>query len=156
MKYIKGIDIKETPVITTTSEGYTITLSDQQLREIGYKPVDEVIMEQDAELMELEPDEDDLKRSLIDNIKVEYPSSGLPFKLGYKWVPRISGDKIIFESIRAESAIGTGNNPIIFIENVLLIPNAYYLYEGERYVYCGVERKTATSWEEIEADMEKF
>lgn len=155
MKYIRGIDIIETPVIITIEESYKITLSDSQLRELGYRPVEEVIYEQGNELLPIEPNAKEIKEELLKNIKVEIPEAGLPFKLGYKWKPKLVNDRIIFENVKDANAIGTSNNPILFVEYVKLIPNAYYLYEGERYVYVG-EPSSATTWEDIEYYMEKF
>lgn len=32
----------------------------------------------------------------------------------------------------------------------MLIPNAYYTYNGKRYVYISTESKTATGWDDSE------
>lgn len=155
MKYIKGTKIKETPIKVVTDEG-EIEMSDNQLRSLGYKPVDEVIIEQGDELMEVIPSATELKQELMDSIEVEYPKGGLPFKLGYKWTPKYVNGKIIFESVRDANAVGTNENPIIFVNNVKLVPNGFYLYEEELYVYVGLRHDNASSWDEVSGDMEKF
>lgn len=155
MKYIKGSKVKETPVTVETEEG-NIELVDQQFRELGYKPYDEVVYEQYDVLNAVQKSDDDLKQELMDSLVVEYPAGGLPFKLGYKWVPSIVNNKIIFESVRDADAVGTDKNPILFVNYVKLVPNAYYLYNESRYVYVGLRTDNASSWDDVSADMEEF
>lgn len=50
--------------------------------------------------------------------------------------------------------LGVADNPFIFEIGVKLIPNAYYIYNNERYVYAGTEVSTATVWDE--SNFEKF
>lgn len=157
MKYIKETIIEETPIMVEISGGISIELSDTQLRSLGYKPLDEVIIEQGDELMVIDPDVEKIKEELVNSIDVVIPESGFPFKLGYKWVPRIvEGNRVIFESIRSEDSLGTRDNPIIFVDNVILVPNAYYLYEGDLYVYVGLTRDIAKDWDSVSQLMEKF
>lgn len=155
MRYIKGMDIKETPVMAEVMDG-NIELVDQQLRELGYKPYEEVVYDQAKELNNLMPNEYDLKQQLVDQLEVVFPEGGLPFKLGYKWVPSIVNNNIVFESVRDANAVGTDRNPILFENYVKLVPNAYYLYEDTRYVYVGLRTDQALSWEDVSADMEEF
>lgn len=152
MKYIKGIEIIETPKIVEI-EGVSLELSDEQLRQMGYTPLDEVVMAQAEILGNIIPSAIDIKEKLIDSMTVVIPEGGLPYKLGYSWEPKIVANNIIFESVRDENAIGTNKAPIIFAEYVLLIPNAFYLYEGNLYVYVGSEGK-ADDWDSCKDYME--
>lgn len=152
MKYIKGIDIIETPYYVSI-ENTTLELSDQQLRELGYTPIDEIILEQADKLLNIIPNEDELKEKLIGQMAVTIPEGGLPYKLGYTWEPKIVNNNIVFESIRDPYGVGTNNNPIIFCEYVALVPNAFYLYEGDLYVYVGTVGK-AQDWDSVKSNME--
>lgn len=144
MKYIKGLDVKETPVMAEVMDG-NIELVDEQLRELGYKPCPKVIYEQAQELNSLIPSTEEIKKQLVDSLTVELPTEGLPFKLGYKWVPKIVNNNIIFESERDANAVGTDKNHIIFTEYIKLVPNAFYLYNDKRYVYIGLRTDQAMS-----------
>lgn len=152
MKYIKGLEIIETPRYTEV-DGIQIELSDSQLRFMGYIPIDEVIMEQAEKLANTVPSEEDIKEKLVNKLSILIPGDGLPYKLGYTWEPKIEGNCIVFESVRDSNGVGTNNNPIIFADYVMLIPNAFYLYEGELYVYVGIKGK-ATNWDSCKDFME--
>lgn len=79
----------------------------------------------------------------------------LPFKLGYKWKPAYNGNAFAWELVPDPDAIGTADNPIIWVAGVRLIPNAYYLYQNVRYVYMGAEEGYAgDAWDGT--DMEEF
>lgn len=152
MKYIKGLEVIETPYIITIGSD-EIALSDSQLRQIGFKPIDEVIYEQADKLTNTIPTEDEIKEKLIGQMQVTIPHGGLPYKLGYTWEPKIVNNNIIFELVREPNGVGTNLNPIIFCEYVILMPNAFYLYEGNEYVYVGAPGK-ASSWDQCKDDME--
>lgn len=76
-------------------------------------------------------------------------------KLGYDWVEDYLGEKLVAQTYtKQENPIGVVDNPFIFEIGVMLIPNAYYIYNNERYVYIGTEASIATVWNE--ANFEKF
>lgn len=154
MKYIKGMSVKETPV-KAIFDGEEVELTDQQMRHMGYLPIEEAIIAQGDQLMALEPDPVEIKDEMFRSVKVVIPTGGLPFKLGYVWKPVMSGDRIVFESVRDDNAIGTPSTPIIFVDGVRLVTNAYYLHNSSRYVYVG-QPGTAGTWEDTEDNMEEF
>lgn len=76
-------------------------------------------------------------------------------KLGYDWVEDYLGEKLVAQTYtKQENPIGVADNPFIFEMGVMLIPNAYYIYNNERYVYIGTEASIATVWNET--NFEKF
>lgn len=69
--------------------------------------------------------------------------------------PHITATRLLGSLYPTPDAIGTADNPIIWVAGVRLIPNAYYLYQNERYVYMGAEERYAgDTWDG--ADMEEF
>lgn len=75
-------------------------------------------------------------------------------KLGYDWIEEYLGDTLVKQTyIEQENPIGVADNPFNFAVGVQLIPNAYYIYKDERYVYIG-ENKIAKKW--VANDFEKF
>lgn len=52
--------------------------------------------------------------------------------------------------VEQTNPVGVADNPFEFVKGVMLIPNAYYTYNGKRYVYVGMDAKTATEWNESE------
>lgn len=76
-------------------------------------------------------------------------------KLGYDWVEDYLGEKLVAQTYtKQEKPVGVSDNPFIFEIGVMLIPNAYYIYDNERYVYVGTEVAIATVWDET--NFEKF
>lgn len=76
-------------------------------------------------------------------------------KLGYDWIEDYLGEKLVAQTYsKQEKPVGVADNPFIFEIGVKLIPNAYYIYNDERYVYTGTEVSTATVWDE--SNFEKF
>lgn len=72
-------------------------------------------------------------------------------KLGYNWVEDYVGETLVKQTyVKQENPVGVADNPFEFTEGVMLIPNAYYKYNGKRYVYIGTESKTATEWNDSE------
>lgn len=72
-------------------------------------------------------------------------------KLGYNWVEDYIGETLVKQTyVEQTNPIGVANNPFEFAEGIMLIPNAYYTYNGKRYVYVGIESKTATVWDDSE------
>lgn len=72
-------------------------------------------------------------------------------KLGYNWVDDYIGETLIKHTyIKQANPVGVADNPFEFAKGIMLIPNAYYTYNGKRYVYVGVESKTATEWNDSE------
>lgn len=76
-------------------------------------------------------------------------------KLGYNWVEDYIGETLVKQTyVEQTNPIGVADNPFEFAEGIMLIPNAYYAYNGKRYVYVGVESKTATEW--YDGEFEEF
>ena len=72
-------------------------------------------------------------------------------KLGYNWVEDYVGETLVKQTyVKQDNPVGVTDNPFKFVEGVMLIPNAYYTYNGKRYVYVGTESKTATGWDDSE------
>lgn len=72
-------------------------------------------------------------------------------KLGYNWVEDYVGETLVSQTyVEQTNPVGVADNPFEFAEGVMLIPNAYYKYNGKRYVYVGTESKTATVWDDSE------
>lgn len=153
-QYIKGKEIITLPKIVEV-DGVEIALNDEQLRQLGYLPIAEVIMDQADILSAMAPTIPEIKRKVMDSLTVNIPGSGLPYMIGFSWETTIVDNEIRFKMVRDENGLGTPNNPIIFAEYVLLIPNAHYLYEGEVYKYKGLKDK-ATTWEDVVDNMEKI
>lgn len=72
-------------------------------------------------------------------------------KLGYNWVEDYVGETLVKHTyVEQTNPVGVVDNPFEFAEGVMLIPNAYYIYNGKRYVYVDTESKTATVWNDSE------
>lgn len=72
-------------------------------------------------------------------------------KLGYNWVEDYIGETLVKQTyVKQDNPVGVADNPFKFAEGVMLISNAYYTYNGKRYVYAGTESKTATEWNDSE------
>lgn len=72
-------------------------------------------------------------------------------KLGYNWVEDYIGETLVKQTyVEQTNPVGVADNPFEFVEGVMLIPNAYYKYNGRRYVYIGTESKTVTEWNDSE------
>lgn len=72
-------------------------------------------------------------------------------KLGYNWVEDYIGETLVKQTyVEQTNPVGVVDNPFKFTEGVMLIPNAYYTYNGKRYVYIGTESKTAAGWNNSE------
>lgn len=58
-------------------------------------------------------------------------------KLGYDWkVTKVGELEVLKEYIEQENPVGTSeDNPIIWTDKVPLINNAYYLIDGEIYIW---------------------
>lgn len=61
----------------------------------------------------------------------------------------LNGDKSL-EDLNIKQTYTADDIPFADGEGVILIPNAYYKYNGKRYVYIGTESKTATGWNDSE------
>ncbi len=69
-------------------------------------------------------------------------------KLGSDWVTYKLGDVVLRRDyVEQENPTGTADNPIEWNENVQLIPNAFYVYNGERKVWTG-EPGTGAAWDD--------
>lgn len=152
IQYIKGKEIITLPKIIEV-DGIEIALSDEQLRQLGFKPIDEVVMEQAEILSGMAPDAETIRQRIADSLIIKVQA--LPYMIGFTWQTTIVDNEVRFKLVPNQNGLGTPNNPVIFAEYVLLIPNAYYLYEGEVYKYKGLKDK-ATTWEDIVANMEKI
>lgn len=72
-------------------------------------------------------------------------------KLGYNWVDDYVGETLVKQTyVEQTNPVGVADNPFKFAKGVMLIPNTYYTYNGKRYVYIGIESKTATGWNDSE------
>lgn len=59
-------------------------------------------------------------------------------KLGYIWKCTYVGDICVSkEYVEDPDTTGTKDNPIVWKPGVQLIPNAFYIYEDDTYVYVG-------------------
>lgn len=150
MKYIKNLEVIETPYIITIGSD-EIALSDSQLRQIGFKPIDEVIYEQADVLSGMAPDAETIRQRVADSFIIKVQA--LPYMIGFTWQTTIVDNEVRFKLVPDQNGLGTKNNPIIFAEYVLLIPNAHYLYEGNIYKYKGTKSK-AEDWETVKDKME--
>lgn len=63
----------------------------------------------------------------------------LPFKVGYRWEKKLNGTQIVYESVADPNALGTKDNPIYFTEESPLIDNAFYVKDGQTFVYMSGE-----------------
>ena len=73
-------------------------------------------------------------------------------KLGYVWKCIYIGDICASkEYVKDPNATGTKDNPIVWKSGVQLIPNAFYVYENNIYVYIGENSKA-----DNEFDFSKF
>lgn len=76
-------------------------------------------------------------------------------KLGYDWVEDYVGETLVKQTyVEQENPVGTADNPFEFTVGVMLIPNAYYTYNDQRYVYVNDESKIAEKG--IESEFEEF
>lgn len=65
-------------------------------------------------------------------------------KVGYSFKCMYIGDSCVSkEYVKEESQQGTAESPYEWVQGVQLIPNAYYNYQGKKYVYVGEETTTA-------------
>lgn len=56
-------------------------------------------------------------------------------KLGYDWHNYYVGDKLVkSEYVEQDNPVGTADNPIEWAAGMTLTPNAFYTYDGKRYV----------------------
>lgn len=122
------------------------------------------IMEQESKLQPTtaEINDEDKLRLLLDSLPVETPAdviagdngTELPPKVGYKWQPLYNGSAFGWELVPDPDAVGTADNPVIWVAGVRLIPNAYYLHDDVRYVYTGEIGRAGETWDET--TMEEF
>lgn len=154
MKYIKGLDVKETPVKATTVYG-DIELVDQQLRELGYLPYDEVVYEQAQVLNALAPSETEIKQQFMDSLTVTIPEKGLPYMRGFSWELVLVDNDIRYKLVPNPNGLGTQKNPILFAEYVKLFKNVYYFYQGKIYRYVGDRTDNAIDWDDVKDNMEE-
>lgn len=76
-------------------------------------------------------------------------------KLGYDWLQTLINDIVVrSEYVAQDNPVGVADNPIMWTAGVQLIPNAYYLYNGVRYVYMGETSTAGTTWDAT--NMEEF
>lgn len=150
MKYIKGLEIIETPVYTEFM-GTQITVPDEQLRVIGYKPIEEVVLEQADILSGMAPDAEAIKQKVMDSLTIKVQQ--LPYMIGFSWQTTIVDNEIRFKLVPDSNGLGTKGNPIIFAQYVLLVPNAHYFYENNIYKYKGT-KMNADNWDSCKDFME--
>lgn len=56
-------------------------------------------------------------------------------KIGYDWHNYYVGDKLVRQDyVAQENPVGTADNPIEWSPGMALTPNAFYTYNGKRYV----------------------
>ncbi len=56
-------------------------------------------------------------------------------KIGYDWHNYYVGDKLVRQDyVAQENPVGTADNPIEWSPGMALTPNAFYTYDGKRYV----------------------
>lgn len=161
MKFIKDGVVYETP-ITMNIGGLDVELTYEQLFGLGYESYDNKVGMTDSALTKQTATVDKF-RLLLDSIEVDYPEGSivegdtvtLPFRLGYEWRQTLDRQtlRIGFEQVEVVDGIGTvASNPLLFHESVLLVPGAYYSYEGGCYRYVGEDTKNAGA----EPDMTEF
>lgn len=57
-------------------------------------------------------------------------------KVGFDWRNTYIGDTLIKqEYVEQETPMGTADNPIVYVDGMTLINNAYYLKDGKIYVW---------------------
>lgn len=77
-------------------------------------------------------------------------------KLGMDWlVTSVNGVEVKKVYVEQAEPKGVADNPIAFVVGVVLIPNAYYVHEGTRYVYMGTAG-VAESWDAVSQMMVEF
>lgn len=91
----------------------------------------------EAELAEAKASLDALA-ALIKTTTERSDKVGYSFKCMY-----IGGICVSKEYVKEESQQGTAESPYEWAHGVQLIPNAYYNYQGKKYVYVGEETTTA-------------
>ncbi len=154
MQYIKGLDVKETPIMVEALDG-NIELVDQQLRELGYLPYDEVVYEQAKTLNALAPSEMEIKQQFMDSLTVTIPEKGLPYMRGFSWELVLVDNDIRYKLVPNPNGLGTKNNPILFADYVKLLKNVYYFYQGVIYQYVGGRTDNAIDWDDVKEDMKE-
>lgn len=143
MIFIKDGKEINTPYLIKV-EGIEIELTYLQLQKLGYKTLAEIVNDQNRELNS-DVNINETKNTILSNIDIIAPEGSdisgdiinLPFKLGYKWVPSLVNGRIIYESVADPNSIGTENNPLYYAVGTKLIPNAFYIISGLKYVYMG-------------------
>lgn len=162
MDYYKNNTVYHSP-ITTEVDGVSIELTENQLYKVGYLTRSQLLTKINKKVDQI-VNLNASKQEVLDSIGVQLPSGSeeledgfirLPFKLGFKWQPRISNDSIAFELVQDEDAVGLENSPILYMLGVKLIPNAFYLIDGKKYVYMG-EKGVVDNLEKYMADMEEW
>lgn len=166
MRYIKDGIIYEQPIYMTIGDTQ-LELNDSQLIELGYIPEYEVeeAMARDVENKINMPF--NKLQILLDSITVQAPEgskvgddviSGLPFKLGQKWVPVLNGNVVTCQLVDDPDAFGLADKPFFFFDGNVnrLFPNAYYMHGNKRYVYVGATPSEAADWSQCSDDMEEF
>lgn len=69
-------------------------------------------------------------------------------KLGYDFKELYLGDILLKKEYSPQEVQkGTQDNPFIFSQGIPLIPNAFYSYNNNKYIYIG-QAKTANNWEQ--------
>lgn len=171
MIYVKNNSRIEGELVINV-EGIDITLTENQMIQLGYIDENEYIRNVNKEL-DLTSPISDMKTNIIDELELSLPSDAgingemitLPFKLGYKWEPIIENGKITYVSVEDPTAFGTRSNPILYSVSIILMPNAYYIYNNELYVYVGKKlyvtnygdgTKDLIPWHEIIPEIEEL
>lgn len=108
------------------------------------------------ELKQLEDSKAQAKRdanlnTLADLIKMTTEQSD---KLGYLWKCTYVGNVCVCKEYIADpDAKGTKDNPISWVPNIQLIPNAYYAYNSKKYVYVGKQSVSGDIWDGIDFEI---
>lgn len=69
-------------------------------------------------------------------------------KLGFDWTNYYVNDILVQQVyVEQENPTGTSDNPIVWVEGVVCITNAFYIYEGVRKVWTGETGVTA-AWDD--------
>lgn len=142
-------------VHTETSEDtYEMNPSSMDLGFINcYKLVDNSLIfdeEKKAEVIKAKEEEELAEKEkathlakLVDSVKVTREPSD---KLGFDWLVYHLGEMVFLkEYVPSESHQGTEDDPIPFELGLELIPNAFYLYNEEKWVWMGA-REVATEY----------
>lgn len=161
MKYYKNGKTIETPYYVVI-EGVAVELTSDQLARIGYM-TESQMAKKTNETLSGDISISKTRELMSTQIEVEAPEGGvvkgdtieMPFKLGYKWVPSFDNGRVVYTLVPDPNAMGTENNPIIYLLGVTLMPNAFYSIGNKLYVYTG-PKDTVKNYGYGMVDMEEW